>query len=133
MKVTPYKDEPHTFLVEGRTLVCSNAGLSGSECRFRSVSKRRKAGDQCPRCKRRGAVGSLVPRQHLVDTSALDANGWCACEEFDYDYRPEVERMTLEERLQKRLRCPHILAAREFDLDRELLRHSIQNRLNERT
>lgn len=134
MKVIQVEGEPTTFLVEGRTILCPNRRLDQPKgCQFklwpRTTGKRRKveyqAGDRCPQC---GAV--LETSMHRVELHSLTANGRCSCEYFDYRLRKKVEDMPPSERLLTRLRCPHIMAAREFALDRELLvfeKHQRQN------
>lgn len=131
MKVSFVPNEPTTFVVEGRTLICTNAKLDRSlGCRFVAKPGRKRAlaaGDKCPKCQ----DGLLVPREHLVEISAYDANGKCACEWFDFNLRPQVEAMSFLQRMEVRLRCEHIEAARDFALDRQLLDFAKSNRINE--
>lgn len=54
--------------------------------------------------------------EHLVDTGALNGNGQCSCEHFDYRIRPQLEAAAARGHAVQKgdtTRCNHIRAARE--------------------
>lgn len=70
---------------------------------------------------------------HLVQMEELDCNGWCSCESFYYQHFAAIEEaLKRGERVVSR--CKHIVAAREWALNRALRAHapdaSPPNRLN---
>lgn len=128
MKVTATEGEPTVFFVESRTVQCDKCAR-----KFANNPKAIK-GQTCPHCTR-GTLKSIFP--HKVDIANFFPVGECQCRGFQINpqehnnlpKRKELERMTQAQRLllsdeeQERLRCPHIKAARNFALNRELWAH----------
>lgn len=112
MKIFPIAAEPTRFHAEGRTLLCT-------ACKRHSKTNAKRVvevGSHCPRC----AEGKMEARLHLVDLAPYDSNGKCSCEHFDFNLRPQIEAMSFAQRQEVRLRCEHILAARDRFLDDQI-------------
>jgi hypothetical protein len=125
MKVVPIEGEHTCFSVQSRTLQCNKC--------FRKFTDNPKTvlNQRCPACKT-GLIKTTFP--HKVDIAHFFPVGECACKGFQIheqkdmktSRRKELESMPLSKRLllsfeeQERLRCPHIKAARNFALNRDI-------------
>ena len=108
MKAT--RQDATTYMVEGETLRCIRPG-----CSYVTKSPKRKQGDPCPKCIKDGVdnCGVIEPIDLRVELEAFTQNAECACEFFQMKLRGKLLHMTPEQRRKNRMRCKHILAARD--------------------
>ena len=55
----------------------------------------------------------IAPIEYLVDIEAFTQNGECSCEFFQMKIRSQLLRMSRSERQMIKIRCKHILCARD--------------------
>lgn len=135
MRVRIIPGESTRYHVESRHLQCSH-------CRARFLSKTATAtvtlasgktivrrgkyeeGDCCPRCVKNNRHNYLEVIWHIVDLLPFWANGICSCEYFAFQIEQQLQKMSKLQIMETRLRCAHIVAAREFHIDATLIAYS---------
>lgn len=115
LSVRPLVGEPGRFLVQSRTLFCSDTnGCQYSYQHRGDVVAKHASGDACPKC----GQGKLEPTDYLVDLTLYAGLGRCACHRWQMHLSPLVSKMTPQEiqvvREADTYVCRHIQAARIF-------------------
>ena len=108
MKAT--RQDATTYMVEGETLRCIRPG-----CSYVTKSPKRKQGDPCPKCIKDGVdnCGVIEPIEYRVELEAFNQTGECSCERYQMNLRGKILKQSMTERHANRIRCKHILTARD--------------------
>ena len=143
MRVYQIPGEPTRYHVESTSLECP--GCKKLFSRHEREPKHLIVGDRCPVCVQEtianfpDAVGipeeialkipTLDVRFHLVDLACFRPIGQCSCEHFSFRLQAQLNKLspsylrTMTQGEANKLRCTHIMAARELALDTTVEAH----------
>jgi hypothetical protein len=131
MRVYSVVGEPTRYHVESTSLQCAkcNKTFGRHDPRFKYLV----IGDECPSCfehlKGDEKCPTLDVRFHLVDLSEFRPIGRCTCEHFAFRLQAQLNKLSpsnlraMTQGEANKLRCTHIMAARELALDTTVEAH----------
>lgn len=135
MRVFSVTGEPTRFHVESTALQCIECNATFS--RHEPKHKLLRVGDKCPACAKRlidewgddEKAPLLDVRFHLVDLAEFRPIGRCSCEHFAFRLQAQLNKLSpsalraMTQGEANKLRCTHIMAARELALDTTVEAH----------
>jgi hypothetical protein len=135
MRVYNVEGEPTRYHVESTSLQClgCNKTFGRHDPRFKYLA----VGDKCPVCSVKmieqwgddEKAPALDVRFHLVDLAEFRPIGRCTCEHFAFRLQAQLSKLSpanlrsMTQGEANKLRCTHIMAARELALDTTVEAH----------